>query len=136
MMKRFAVVLFLCALPVFAGEQTLFSKYETVRQALLRNAMADVKSSAGDLAGAARASKQTSLATRADALKSAATLKDARTLFASLSDEMIRYRDAQKGDRPEVVYCSMEKKSWLQPHGAISNPYVDASMRSCGEVRQ
>ena len=39
------------------------------------------------------------------------------------------------GDKPVVAYCSMEKKSWLQPKGAITNPYVDAAMRACGEVK-
>ena len=134
MMKRLAVVFFLLAMPLAASEQVLFSKYEIVRQALLRNAVADVKASAADLAGAARAAKQTELASRAESLKSASTLKDARALFGTLSDEMIRLRDMQTGDRPQVLYCSMEKKSWLQPKGATTNPYVDASMRACGEV--
>lgn len=136
MMKRLAVVFLLLAMPLAASERTLFSKYEIVRQALLRNAVADVKTSASDLANAARTAKQTELASRAEALKSATTLKDARTSFAALSDEMIRLRDMQTGERPQVVYCSMEKKSWLQPKGAIANPYVDAPMRACGEVRQ
>ena len=136
MIKRLAVVFLVAALPLAAGEQTLFARYENVRQALLRNAITDVKSSAAELSVAARAAKQNEIASRAEALKSVTAIKDARIAFASLSDEMIRWRDAQNGDRPEVVYCSMEKKSWLQPKGAITNPYVDASMRTCGEVKR
>jgi hypothetical protein len=30
----------------------------------------------------------------------------------------------------------MAKQSWLQPKGEISNPYFDASMRSCGEIKE
>jgi hypothetical protein len=53
-----------------------------------------------------------------------------------VSDEVIKYRESRCCKRPIVVYCSMEKKSWLQPEGQISNPYVDASMRKCGEIKQ
>jgi hypothetical protein len=30
----------------------------------------------------------------------------------------------------------MARHSWLQPKGEISNPYLDASMRTCGEVKE
>jgi len=44
---------------------------------------------------------------------------------------VIKFRAA---GRPSVAYCSMEKKSWLQPAGTpISNPYLDGGMRTCGQ---
>ena len=134
-MKRMLIAL-LIAVPAFAANSPLFTRYEAARQALLAGKVADVQSAAKSLAAAARSSKQPAVAARANDVAKAATLASARTTFAALSDEMIRYRTAIHVKDPVVVYCSMEKKSWLQPKGAITNPYLDASMRSCGEVRQ
>jgi hypothetical protein len=114
---------------------SLFNHYEGVRQALLKGSVADVQRSAKALADAAQAEKQPTIAGRARDVASAATLNAARISFAALSDEMIRYREGRSGDRPVVAYCSMEKKSWLQPNGAIANPYVDGAMRACGEIK-
>jgi len=67
----------------------------------------------------------------------ATDLERARHAFAELSDAMIAYRGKSKEQpKPVVVYCSMAKHSWLQPKGDISNPYLDASMLTCGEVTQ
>ncbi len=137
-MKRtlIAAFLLLAALPLLADQQPLFAIYETARQALLKNSVADVQSAAKDLASAARSAKNVQLATKAEALSHAASVNDARNAFASVSDEMIKVRDAATGEKPAVAYCSMEKKYWLQPRGAISNPYVDAGMRACGEIKR
>ena len=65
-------------------------------------------------------------------------MEDARSAFGNLSEAMIAYR-AASGEKPmpQVVYCSMAKRSWLQPPGAIANPYyADAAMRGCGEFRR
>jgi len=61
----------------------------------------------------------------------------ARTQFADLSDAMIAYRaEGKEKPRPQLVYCSMVKHSWLQPPGAITNPYyADPAMRGCGEIK-
>jgi hypothetical protein len=124
------------ALAAWAGQTKLFDKYEGVRQALLKGSVADVQRTATELAGAAEAERQSAIAGRARELSAVASLKGVRDSFAMLSEQMIRFRDSQAGDRPVVVYCSMEKRSWLQPKGAIVNPYLDGSMRSCGEVRK
>jgi len=114
----------------------LFGNYESARQALIKTSLPDVQSSAKRLAVVARTEKQQAIAAKADALATAKDIAAARTAFAALSDEMIKFRAGATGDRPAVVYCSMEKKSWLQPRGAITNPYVASSMRACGEVRE
>lgn len=129
------VVLFV-SVPLFANETKIYSSYESVRQALLKNAVPDVQKSAAALAAAARSEKQDAVAARATALAGATSVASARKAFAALSDEVIKFRDAQSGDKPSVAYCSMEKKSWLQPKGAIANPYVDAGMRGCGEFKR
>ena len=114
----------------------LFTNYENARQALIKTSLPDVQSSAKQLATAARTEKQPSVAAKADALATAKDIAAARAAFAALSDEMIKFRASASGNRPAVAYCSMEKKSWLQPSGAISNPYVASSMRACGEFRE
>jgi hypothetical protein len=39
------------------------------------------------------------------------------------------------GEGPAVLYCSMKKRSWLQPDGETTgNPYYGREMPSCGEV--
>ena len=132
-----SVVVFLVAVVASAATTKLYDKYEAVRQGLLKGSLSDSQAAAKDLAATAHGENQARIAERADALANAANLKAARNSFSMLSDELIRFRDAQSGDRPAVVYCPMHKASWLQAKGAITNPYADnASMRSCGEFRK
>jgi hypothetical protein len=58
----------------------------------------------------------------------------AREAFADLSTAMVHYRQLVNEERPEVVFCSMGKKFWLQPEGEIGNPYFGQAMPNCGEV--
>lgn len=132
-----ALAVFLFAVAASAGQTNIFEKYEAVRQALLKGSLDDAQSTAKALSDTARAEKQNAIAKRASALSTATNLKGARDSFSMLSDEVIRFRDAQSGERPVVVYCSMHNASWLQPKGAVTNPYMDeGSMRSCGEIRK
>lgn len=141
-MKRLTMTLAALAILLFtvaasAAQTKIFEQYETVRQALLRGSADEAQSAAKALAETARAEKQNAIAERSEALGAAANLKGARDSFAMLSEEVIRFRDARTGKWPEVVYCSMHKASWLQPKGAITNPYAeDKSMLACGEVRK
>lgn len=129
-----AVGLLAAAVPMFAASK-IYAPYETTRQALIKTAIPEIQAGAKQVAATARAEKQANVAAKADALAKASDLASARAAFASLSDEMIKVRTADKGERPMVAYCSMEKKSWLQPKGEISNPYTGAGMRKCGEVK-
>ncbi len=132
-----ALAILLFAVAASAAQTKIFEQYETVRQALLKGSADEAQSAAKALAETARAEKQNAIAERSEALAAAANLKAARDSFAMLSEEVIRFRDARSGKRPEVVYCSMHKASWLQPKGAITNPYAeDKSMLACGEVRK
>ncbi len=69
----------------------------------------------------------------ADAIAAAESLEDARDGIYALTKPMVRWRHgvAEKG-RPAVAYCSMYKRSWLQPDGEIGNPY--GGMPRCGEI--
>jgi len=124
-------VLVLIATPLFANP-TLFTKYEAVRQGLLKNSLKDVQANAKNLAAAATEAKSDTIAKAADAVATSADLKNAREAFGTLSDEMIKLRNEAAGDRPAVAYCPMAKKSWLQSKkDAIANPYEPA-MKECG----
>lgn len=74
------------------------------------------------------------LSEAATALSTASSLDDARDAFYDLSKPLVRWRKAAAGDKPVVAYCSMAKRSWLQPEGELGNPYYGQSMLRCGEV--
>jgi hypothetical protein len=120
-----------------AEARPLFPKYESVRQALLAESLDGAKSNAAALAGDARASKQAGIAADADDVANSGDIDAARHAFAALSEAMIAYRAADhEQPKPQVVYCSMAKHSWLQPAGEITNPYyADPAMRGCGEIK-
>lgn len=126
-MKKLIVVLAL-TFPLFANTG-VFSKYEAVRQGLLKSSLPKVQKSAAALAADAQAAKLATVADAAQAVAVARNLADARRSIATLSDEM-----SKLPGRPAVYHCSMLKKSWLQPKGKVGNPY-DASMATCGELK-
>jgi hypothetical protein len=71
--------------------------------------------------------------TAARALAGASNLAEAREALYALSKPLVHWREVFTGpDRPAVAYCSMHKKSWLQPGGEIGNPYGD--MPRCGTI--
>jgi hypothetical protein len=107
-----------------------------VRQSLLSGSLKTAKPNAAALASDARASSHPEIAAQADAVAGTDDIEKARQAFAALSDAMIAYRATTSEPKPQVVYCSMAKHSWLQPKGNITNPYyADPAMRSCGEVK-
>lgn len=59
---------------------------------------------------------------------------EARAAMGELSKPLVRFREMATGEKPVVVYCSMEKKSWLQPEGEIGDPYLGQKMATCGQV--
>jgi len=131
-MKRvLPILLFALATPLFANP-VLFSKYEAIRQGLLKNSLKDVQSNAKALATAATEAKNDAIAKAADGVATSADLEKAREAFGALSDEMVKLRAAATGDRPAVAYCPMAKKRWLQSKKEeIANPYEPA-MKECG----
>ena len=131
-MKKLIVVLAL-AFPLFANP-TLFTKYESVRQSLLKSDLAGAQKHAAALATDAKTAKQVTIAEMAQSVAKSRDMAGARRAFGMLSDEMIKVRNNAKGARPAVYYCSMVKKSWLQPKGQVGNPY-DSSMAMCGELK-
>jgi hypothetical protein len=136
MIRRLAVVLsLLFAAASLFGNPALFSRYEDVRKALISQSLKDAQTASAALARVAQGAGQPEIATQAAEVSKAADLARARAAFWVLSQSMIKLRNASKEPRPAVYYCSMEKKSWLQPKGTVGNPYVDKSMTSCGEEK-
>lgn len=127
------VVSFALAVSTFASP-SLFTKYEKVRQALLTDSVANVKTASTALAAEARKAKQTAVATKADAVAKSTDLNAAREAFGSLSTEMIKFRATATGAKPAVYTCPMAKKDWLQAKGKVSNPY-EPGMRECGLLK-
>ena len=116
--------------------QPLYPKYESVRLALVNDDSSSASKRAKELAALAQASDQDLIGSKASAVAAAADLEATRHAFAELSDAMIAYRtESDEEPKPVVAYCSMAKHSWLQPNGPISNPYLGASMTTCGEIK-
>lgn len=131
-MKRLILVIAL-TFPLFASP-ALFPKYETVRQSLLKSDLAATQKNAAALAADAKKAKNATVVELAQSVEKSRDLAGARRAFGLLSEEMIKVRNGVKGARPAVYYCSMLKKSWLQPKGQVGNPY-DSSMAMCGELK-
>lgn len=152
------MALAIAALAVAAGGTTAFNEiskhYEAVRQALMKDSTAGVADQARAIRDAAAALREDFTAERAGVsadsaettrsllpevekragdLAAAAGLDEVRLAFAELTKPLVRWQALVTGDRPMVVYCPMEKKSWLQPDEPIGNPYA-TSMPRCGEV--
>ena len=131
-MKKLFVVLAL-TFPVFANT-ALFTKYEAVRQSLLKSDLGGAQKNAAALVTDAKKAKIATVAEFAQAVEKSRDMAGARRAFSMLSDEMIKVRNTAKGARPAVYYCPMVKKSWLQPKGQVGNPY-DSAMALCGELK-
>lgn len=134
--------------------RALLEPYEGARQALAADRLAAARDSgaglhrvlgriAGDLTAESAGIAAEDLAevralvpeleTAAEALAEAADLDAARDAFYALTKPLVRWRQAA-GEGPNVAYCSMKKRSWLQPGDAIGNPYYGPAMSNCGEV--
>ena len=88
----------------------------------------------GNADAAAGRALMPAIAAAAGKLAKAKDLKAARAAFGELSEPMIGYRDLVTGEKPNVAYCPMAKKNWLQDGEAIANPYYGTSMLRCGNI--
>jgi hypothetical protein len=80
MRLRFLAVLALLATPLFANTP-LFTKYEAIRQGLIKKSMKDVQAGAKQLAAAAREAKNEKVAKYAEAVAKSADITAAREAF-------------------------------------------------------
>jgi hypothetical protein len=96
------------------------TRYEQVRAALAKD----------NLDGAKKAALE--LGVDGTAIANADSIGAARNEFAALSERATKLAAGQSGYY--VVNCPMLKKDWVQPRGAISNPYAGSSMPTCGKI--
>ncbi len=136
--------------------EQLLGHYEPAREALTRDSMGGVAAQGGKIQGildtlakswsAEAAGIQgdmgdeirellPTLQKAAAGLAEAEDIETARDAFYELSKGLVRWRKAATtDDKPVVAYCSMSKRSWLQPAGDLTNPYHGQSMLRCGQV--
>jgi hypothetical protein len=120
----------------------MLTHYESIRQALLNDAMEGVTENARQIQHLAQTlesefsvetagilTDQTndfrkllpSLDKSAGLIVKAASIDEARFSFGKLSKVMAQYRQMTPEPLPVVAYCSMAKEVWLQPKGEIGN---------------
>ncbi len=157
LMAAMLTLVFAASSPAAAGDSwtTVATRYETIRRALVDDSLAGVPEAAaalrreieslrGDLTAARTGVEADSLAevekllpeaeAAARELEAAKDLGAARDAFYALTKPLVRWRQAA-GTGPDVAYCAMEKRSWLQPAGEVmGNPYLGHEMSACGEV--
>ena len=146
--------------PVAAAEESnafreILTHYEVIRLALVSDVMTDVRQRAEAIADRVEGlanefdaqdagvpeekSAQVrellpELSSAASQVAEAENLGQAREALFGLSKPMGRYRKMAGIEGSMVVFCSMAKKAWIQPHGEIGNPYMGQKMSTCGEV--
>ncbi len=153
-----AVLILGSAASAVAGESStvssIFAQYEPIRQALIDGTTDGIAVHAEAIATVARRLAANFDATAAgiapdkaeqveallpkisaaaETLAAAASVAAARDAFYALSKPLVTVQSAAVGHRPMVVYCPMEKRSWLQPDEPVGNPYAPSMLR-CGTV--
>ena len=135
--------------------QEISEHYEAIRLSLVKDMMTDVTEHAKaikhrmhDLASEFDAEEAGVLPDKSDEceallpevasaagrLAEAGDLDEAREALFELSKPIGRYRKLAGVEGSMVVFCSMAKKAWIQPHGEIGNPYLGQEMPTCGEM--
>ena len=119
------------------GFDTALGHYEAIRKALLADSLSGVAGNAAAIqkqAPSAPGNLRQEITAAAGKLAATKDLTAAREAFYGLSRPMVRWREAAGSKSTVVAWCSMSKKSWLQPAGEIGNPYYGKEMPRCGEV--
>lgn len=133
----------------FAGEGNLegvMEPYEEIRTALTTDSLDGVAPAAVELEKKVQDLRESSgqtvpeeedlkeIVAAATKLREAENLDAARDAFYELSKPLVRWRQ-DAGQGPDVAFCPMKKRSWLQPGDEeIANPYYGQEMPGCGEI--
>ncbi len=119
--------------------KSVLDNYLKIQSALAKDSIDGVASNASAIANAVRGDSMKMLsphvAEQADALAKAKDLASAREAFKPLSKSLIQYMNDHNVSTFVEVYCPMAKASWLQAGDKIDNPYLESSMRGCGEIQ-
>ena len=120
--------------------RSVLDNYLKIESALAKDSIEGVSSNASAIATAVRGDSMNMLsrniAEQADALAKAKDLRVAREALKPLSASLISYlHDHHVTGAYTEVYCPMAKASWLQKGEKVENPYMEPSMRGCGEIK-
>jgi hypothetical protein len=120
--------------------KSVLDDYLKIESALAKDSLEGVSTNASAIASAVRGDSMKMLspqvADQADALAKAKDLRTAREALKPMSASLISYlHDHKVTGAYTEVYCPMTKASWLQKGGKVENPYMEPSMRSCGEIK-
>jgi membrane fusion protein, copper/silver efflux system len=116
------------------AQKTFLAKYEPVRAALAADDLAKAKSAAADLAAVPAGNDAQAAAKK---LSTAASLKDARDAFKTVSKRAVEVAAGQPGYFHAL--CPMvpgNQGHWVQKTDKIDNPYFGKSMLTCGSIQK
>ncbi|MDX1631032.1 MAG: DUF3347 domain-containing protein [Thermoanaerobaculia bacterium] len=135
--------------PALAGDGALdevMKPYEEIREALVSDSLDGVPRAAATLRERVEELRDASgetipgdedlkaIVAAAQKLEKAGDLDAGRNAFYELSKPLVRWRQ-DAGQGPDVAFCPMKKRSWLQPSDQeITNPYYGQEMARCGEI--
>lgn len=133
----------------------IMSHYEAIRLALLNDTTSEIATHAKEISVLARAATKRfdagsvgidaeqkgdcvellpQIEQHAGELAAAADITEARDAFFELSKSLVKLKAMASGDHaPQTYYCSMAKRSWLQPGDEVGNPYLGQKMAKCGQ---
>lgn len=111
--------------------QRMLSNYESIRQALLHDKVAEAASQIRKLSQVLAADATEEFLTllpairdASDPLSEATTISDARETLGELSEAMVQYQRLVKDPVTVVAFCPMVRKTWIQPISEIGNPLL------------
>ncbi len=148
-------MLCLCAPNVQAGPKTfdegmeaILKEYLKIHAVFIEDKVKGVKGMAARIEKLARAVSPVSsdakhakklkkvpakIAEAAAKMKGAKGLHDLREAFKKVSRPMVLWATLTAPKGVKLVYCEMEKGSWLQKHRGVRNPYHGSEMLYCGQ---
>ena len=111
-------------------DSELLSGYLAVSKALAADDFKAARTAAVELTKQAEADGMVSIVKVAKALASAPDIARARGAFRALTTEIEPLAEGAKGYT--IMYCRMADSDWIQPSGAVQNPYFGQAMPHCG----
>lgn len=124
----------LIAADTAGAKSEILANYLKISAALAADNFSDAQSAASALAASAGAAKNEVLADQAKAVAKAPDISAARSGFKALSATVEPLADGEKSYT--VMFCPMAGADWIQPTGAVRNPYFGKSMPTCGAPKK
>jgi hypothetical protein len=109
-----------------------FAAYDRIHAALVQDSLEGVAAAASALRPLAADIAGEDAGRAAEALAKAATLDEARTRLAAVSEALVpKFLEANIPGLKGFV-CTMKNARWVQRGDAVANPYLGKAMPTCG----